>query len=254
MKTSTNQYRVVFFGLLLALVGACGLPEDRSGAIVSDVPSLEATAWPENTRDILIRAESGESDVLLLTHQDEADARVDRADGIRGNDFHGAVYRYDPVDEQFEVVEVGAWEDGAGEPAVCKPTGSFPWKIRSTRLMLKEKSIEVAGKAAMGVFTAPSSAVAAVLSADGHLPFFLIPGATALGRSGQHYHELFSDVDGTRIGEPLRLPLGGIGENPPQACWSPDEKYVIYWEDKSDGFATISVVRVDDDLPKRKEE
>jgi len=39
---------------------------------------------------------------------------------------------------------------------------------------------------------------------------------------------LFSNVDGAQVGPTVRLAIGGLLEGPVIACWTSDQKYVVY--------------------------
>ena len=69
------------------------------------------------------------------------------------------------------------------------------------------------------------------------------------GAAGQHYHQLFSEIDGEPLGKPVRVPLI-TAETYFQVSWTRDEQYVIYAQSspEGNGYDLLAVVRVDDEL------
>jgi len=183
----------------------------------------------------MVRSEGDDKDTLLLTH-----LRREMA------------YRYDRATQELSLVPNEHWE-GASGPVVECPSGFEPPGLRIEslkspphprfdQLLAGDRVIPTAGAQALKIHESPSGKFAAVLSADGErkespLPFYG-PG----GADGQHFHELLSLTDLTRVGNPTRLPMTSK-EVSLDGCWSGDEKYVVYGDFWT--FRAVSVVHVD---------
>jgi len=222
-------------GLIAALVTGC--PEftgPTGGGTASDVPCLSPTEWLAGEPvDFMYRAESADSDALLFTTQTEVQLTSDATDGTRDFSPHQAVYRFDSEFAGFTVVDDSLWE--AAQGAICSGCPGEvlggPLEIQDGRLLFNGVVVPVAGRRAVRIFDAAASEcgsmsfeagdVAAVLSIDGYVALL---GAS----TGQHYHQLFSNVDGSQVGPTLRLSMGGLLEGTVGACWLSDSKYVIY--------------------------
>ena len=63
------------------------------------------------------------------------------------------------------------------------------------------------------------------------------------GADGQHFHELLSLTDFTRVGEPVRLPMRTKDIVSLNSCWSPDERYVVYADFSR--YRVLSIVPID---------
>jgi len=219
-----------------------GCPEfsgPTGGGTVSDVPCLTPTQWSSDTEAFMHRAESGETDTLLFTTQTEDQFFADIDDGTREFSPHQAVYRFDPKAAEFSLVDDSLWEGADGE--ICSGCGIFvangPFAIENGQLLFKGTVVPVAGRRAVRLFDAAVNRcdseesewgeVVAVLSIDGYVALL---GAS----TGQHYHQLFSNVDGSQIGPTDRLAIGGLLESTVRACWTSDRKYVVYRQGAQD--------------------
>ena len=223
--------------LVMIAAGACvpslQSPGPGGGGNASDVACLTPSAWSEETGSFGHRSDVEGSDVLLFTAQTEEQYRAD-------DDFdfvpHQAVYRYDPASETFALVDDSTWDEAEGVIddgcASLLDQGSF--QIEGGRLFFNGERVSVAGGTAVDIID-PEVAmdlnqppdivyadVIAVLSTDGSV-------SPVFGRStGQHYHQLFSKVDGSPVGPALRLALLGADGSRVFACWTVDQQYVIY--------------------------
>lgn len=232
----------------LVLVLTC-LGCDGVGTTVSDVPCVRPSDW-DFTCPLVRAAEEG-SDVLLFTGQTTDQFLADFEDGM--NDFqpHSAVYRLDPEVGSFELVGDPAWDDADGGVIICCGGGpSSPLRIAgffSPRLMHNGSRVAVAGGNALNVVTSPTRAVAAVLSSGGFTPGVAFV-SSGIG-TGQHFHQLFSEIDGSPIGDPVRV---GVGDAIVSACWTAQEDYVIYTQrtgELGSGEVSVCAVPVTEDLP-----
>ena len=220
------------FGLVFACLGCDGV-----GTTVSDVPCMRPTEWPEEILTSLVRAAEDGSDVLLVTGQTSEQLATDRDDGMREFRPHSAVYRLDPEVGSFELVNDRVWDDANGEVVLCGGSGpSSPLG-----------AVAVAGGNRLLDTTSPTRAVAAVLSSAGFTPGF--PFVRSGFGTGQHYHQLFSEIDGSPLGDPVRV---GVGNTVVVGCWMTQEDYVIYWQRTGgvgSGESMLCAVPVTEDLP-----
>ena len=169
----------------------------------------------------MVRSEGNDRDTLLLTHW-----RLEM------------VYRYDRATQELALVPHWTWETVGGELVEC-PSFATPLRLRIEsrrttsdprldRLLAGDSVIRTAGARALKIHESPSGRLAAVLSADGERQESLLPFHGPGGADGQHFHELLSLTDFTRVGEPLRLPMTSKEISSLDGCWSPDERFVVY--------------------------
>lgn len=224
----------------------------------SDVPCLNPTAWPNGTLKFLVRPESASAGSFLLGHQTGEQSRADREDGVTGKENIGPVYRFDPSTGQFELFGRADWDSAEGAVQTCSQSqyGATSFRINGVgiqqTLEFDGRTVSVRGGKALSVHRAPRSLASAVASATGGgSP----PWITSGGASGQHYHQLFSEVDGSPIGDPVRIGVGaGIGGERIFACWTKNEQYVLYVEPGNRRFQRICVVPITDPLPQPPEQ
>ncbi len=195
-----------FFLLPLAQFGC--IPDKGT----SDVPCLEPTAW--KTEFIFLVQRDG--DILLLTAQ-TTDQRFDDFDddGVIGNGEHGAVYSFDDSSGVFTLVEDTRWEEAEGEITDCRRSGGG---LLFGSYVVDGEEVPVRGRA---VLASGFVNIVAILSADGNIPFPLVPSVS----TGQHYSQFFSAGDLSSLSEPVRVGVGGETIN---SCWTADGRYLIY--------------------------
>ena len=235
----------------LVLVFTC-MGCDGAGTAVSDVPCLRAPAWPAGVGTPYVRAAADGSDVLLVTGQTPEQFLADFDDGVQDFRPHSAVYRLDPEVGSFELVDDRVWDDSDGE--VILVSGSGPASptfgiagFFSPRLNFHGSSVAVAGGNALSVVTSPTRAAAAMLSSAGYTPGVAFVNS-GFG-TGQHYHQLFSETDGSPLGDPVRV---GVGDALVVGNWTEQEDYVVYWQRAGGvgpGETTLCAVPVTEDLP-----
>ncbi len=217
---------------------------------VSDVPCLDPTAWADETRGFLVRPEFEGRNILLFTHQTTEQL-------IEGG--HGPVYRFDLENETFELVDDAPWDQTEGGITSCgggrgreSPFG-IVGSLTPT-LEFTGQDVPVEGGAAVKLIFAPAAPAVAVLSTDGSVQ----PPLFSSGFSfGQHYHQLFSEIDGKPIGEAVRLGVGGQVLALVRGCWIDGDKYLIYsqgQERPASGVGLLCVVRIDEELPMLEDE
>jgi hypothetical protein len=181
---------------------------------------------------------------LLIASQTIEQAEADRVDGVRGNNEHEAVYRLERPVGSFELVADEVWDEletRAGTPASGLNRGT-PFASDAGRLRFEGRTVPVPGGTLLNLDPAPNHEVLAALSTSGAAPIpFLSSGAA----DGQHYHRLYSEVDGSPIGPAVRLGVGGRDNGLVNMGWGPDDRYVIYWQEDLEGrFDLICVVYV----------
>jgi len=227
-----------------ALVPCCGCPGPATGTRVSDVPCLKPTAW-EGLGFVFLTRPGPQGTLLLTTENPTQEGSNGSAD-----DPHGSVYRFDPASDDFDQVDDTAWENGDEPVTDCfSPFGiESSFSINAFELLYEDRVVSVAGDSAVTIQGARVSEVIAVLSANGVRP---IPFLGVRAFDGQHYHELFSNDEGTRIGSAVRIGVGARQETPVRLCWTLDEEYLIYYDlagvDPLDVF-NVCIVAVGDTL------
>jgi hypothetical protein len=184
----------------------------------------------------MVRSEGPDKDTLLLTH-----LRLEM------------VYQYDRANQELALVPYEHWEASGGEVVECptfdNPSGlriesrRTPSDPRLDRLLAGDRVIRTAGARALTMSKSPSERFAAVLSADGERKESLMPFFGPGGADGQHFHELLSLADFTRVGEPVRLPMRTKDIVSLNSCWSLDGRYVVYADFSS--FRVLSVVPIE---------
>jgi hypothetical protein len=99
------------------------------------------------------------------------------------------------------------------------------------RVLLEDRrELVTAGDTPLDLAISPSGKQVAVLSASGGwtgediIPLYEGRGWVV----GQHYHQVWSLPSGLPIGKVIRLPLRS--KDYINMCWSPDEKYVVYYD------------------------
>jgi hypothetical protein len=191
--------------------------------------SLSDAGW-------MVRSEGHDKDTLLLTH-----LKLEM------------VYRYDQATRELALLPHEHWEASSEEivecPTLDSPSGlriesrRTPSDPRLDRLLAGDRVIRTAGARALTMSESPSGRFASVLSADGERRESLMPFSGPGGADGQHFHELLSLTDFTRVGVPVRLPMTTKEIISLDSCWSPDERYVVYSDFSS--FRLLSVVPID---------
>jgi len=237
-----------FFVLSCLLAAGC-----TQGTLhpVSDVPCLEEpSAWPADLGTFYVRGAAANDGDLLFVHYSIEQLDVDWADDIYGNAPHGAVYRFSSDTPGFQQVDDTAWDESDQAVTFCgaQYARDVGFGIGRGFLTFEGRQISVAGRTIIQIWGAPNSPVVAVLTTDGS--YVSVPSLTAPIISGQYYHQLFSEVDGSQIGQSVRVGVGGRTPNI-DICWTEDESYVIYSDytvPDELNFAAICVVDVRDQM------
>jgi len=225
-----------------SLVSSCGLLPSTS-----DVPCLRPTGWADDSDPILMRLGQNGDETLLLTSLTGVQFDADLEDMTLGNDEHEAVYRLDHPAGVFELVADEQWDELdsiVGTPA--RGGGATLLAVFGGRLEFDGRVIPVAGGTALNASPAPGHEVKAVLSTSGAAA---IPFISSGAADGQHYHRLYSKVDGSPLGPAVRLGVGGRDKNLVNMGWGPDDRYVVYFQtDREGAFDVLCVVFVGDEI------
>ena len=160
------------------------------------------------------------------------------------------MYRFNSTSQSFQQVDDPAWDESTEPVVFCdvQDRRDVAFGVGPGYLTFEGREIPIAGRTIIDVWGALNSPVVAVLSTDGS--YVNVPAFTALTVSGQYYHQLFSEVDGSPIGEPVRIGVGGRSPDL-SVCWSAEETQVIYSEFSSQlpgGYLSICVVDVGDEM------
>lgn len=248
MNRKTIGFAVLLAMPALALLAGCPVVLPGLGGL-SDVPCLRPTAWPEGSSGYLVRMEAPE--LLLIAHRTSEQAVEDIRDLIAGNDGHGPVYRFDVLAETFDLVDDDVWSEAVGMAIGCtgQQARDSPFGLLRSGtqrvLLFNDQEVTVVGGNAVSVWDVRGHDAVAVVSAEagGGIPFL-----SSVSSSGQHYHQLYSEVDGQPTGDSVRLPFSGT-PNPPEGCWFPDGGFMLYSESSDGRFDRICIVDVRDLVP-----
>lgn len=239
-RTNVNNHLVSIIGvvfLFTVVVSSCSvLPIGPTG---TDVPCLQPTAWTDEEILFVVRTiPDSPSDLLLAART------VDQQLAREG--AHGAVYRLDAESGEFTLVDDSEWDSLDTETTGCPTNGTVGmFHVSVGQLEYEDSVIPVAGGTALKAVRAPGGRVTAVLSGAGGPP---VPFISTNSTTGQHYHRLYSEADGTPIGPALRLGLGSSGETVVKVCWAAEDRYVIYSELFENGQTQLCVVSVGDEI------
>ncbi len=245
---------LALFVFCVAPLGMIGCGNVGTLFPVSDVPCFQPTAWSSGVAGWrLIRPIPDVEGAILITQQssEQIDADGDDGDGMATFFPRDPVYRFSPDTGIIELVDSSVWDNLTTPVEICTNSGSggdvSPFKEMGTRLFFNEQEIPLAGGSFVGMEGASFSAVVAAISTDGSVlrgvPFVPV---TLVKPSGQHFHQLFSRVDGSPIGEAVRLSLVGRADQ----CWAARDKYVIYRGGVANKGLTICIVPIEDELPR----
>ncbi|KKT35354.1 MAG: hypothetical protein UW24_C0010G0004 [Parcubacteria group bacterium GW2011_GWA2_44_12] len=236
-----KSFNKIWIIIIVILIGSLGfyilagkqiftrqeIPNNASQSLVS--PLFDTFAWRTQVPGGLFIRDSIDVKNLLLTIRSDIEMNYNP-----GGNKHGAVYLYDSGAQSLQQVPDEQW-DNATTP-IIDVKGFFEshkveakFKVSGEKLFFGNKEIPYRGKLIMDTAYSPDGNQFAVLSADGPLrsvtPNFL--GGGGKYAKGQHYHQVFSTVNGTPIGNTVKLPF--TTQNQPYSVyWPPDGKYILY--------------------------
>jgi hypothetical protein len=150
--------------------------------------------------------------------------------------------RFDPSDKKLRPVDDQLWERAATQTMDC----SKPYPLlqgvgrghdvriynQQSELIVAGRKVSTVGGIPMIFQISPSGRWIAVSSAAGpwgkesNFPFAGNP------LYGDRYHQTISLPDGKTVGNVFRIPKAGKYDWP-FPCWSPDERYVVYYDPES---------------------
>lgn len=247
---------VQIFSILMTfiLLNSCGI---GSLFITSDVPCVNIADWNAPGTFFNMRSEIVGSKNLLFMYQSIEDREIDISDGNRNFQPRRPIYRYDNTSNTFSSVEDEAWERANTDIISCNPENlDTTFTITDGHLEFDGQEVQITGRTLLDIYSAPvyeglAVRVAAILSTDGFMvpEIFIFPSTRA---TGQHYHQLFSEITGQPLSPPLRIGIGGLNQTGIFTCWTLDKMYVIYSEvspsAKGGGFSGICVVDIEDEI------
>lgn len=236
--------------LLTWVVGCLGRGRGDDGPKESDVPCFMSEAWT-SVGALRVRAENANgSGVILFTQQTIAQIQLDNADIQSDFSPHDPVYRFDPLTEEIVLTAERDWDAALGDVADANGSASdSPFTTGGgtgrRSLLFNGETVPVQGGTVVKIYQAPGAEVVAVVSATGtpSLPLFT-NGQT----SGQHFHQLFSEVTGEPIGPALRIGVGGQDVGPVNGRWVANNRYVVHETHNGTTFDLICIVDVQDVL------
>lgn len=236
----------VFVCLSALAVGSCALAPQRG---TSDVPCVTPDEWPLDTLFFLVRAGEDPDRSVWIASQSREQNDLDLEDGVLGNEQFGPVYKLDASTGEFELDNAAGWN--ALESEVRRCTGASrsltdDFSVDSRGLLFRGERVPEAGGTHLTSAAAGGHPVIAVLSASGPPP---VPFIGQRSTTGQHYHQLISEETGERIGPVVRLGVGGTDRGTIGVCWSPDDRFVIYYQGDGPRFiAFMCFVYVGDQI------
>ena len=243
------------FGLsvVLLLSWVVGCPGSGSGddsPKESDVPCFTPEAWV-NLGTLLVRSERADgTGSIFLTQQTTSQIRADNEDGQLNFSPHDAVYAFDPETQEISLAASENWDAALGQVASRNgSSGDSLFSIGSRMgrppLLFNGNVVPVQGGTAVTIYEAQGEQFVAVVSATG---VSLIPLFSNGQTSGQHFHQLFSQVTGGPIGPALRIGIGGHDVGPVNGRWVANDRYVVHETNTSGSYDLICIVDVQDVL------
>jgi hypothetical protein len=223
MKTAMTGAVVVAGGLLAWT---------QLSSPAADVPLLATPAWQGKAaaygEQLLLRRDAQADRVLLLKHS-----------------AHDGAYRYDGRTRSLAAVAEQDWTRAGGPIAECgTQIPPSPQVLRidphSHKLIAGERDVPTAGATVLSLTESPSHRYAAVLSAMGPAKPSLVPFLGGGAAEGQRVHQLMSLPAIAPAGPVVRIPVQRSDEVL-AACWSLDEKAVVYHDVL---FTHVSVIEL----------
>lgn len=233
--------------LLIVAIGTIQLGCRRDGE-ESRLPLkvFEAVGW-EPDGVLLCRMEASGGSVFLLSQisrQEHETLCGEGKDVGTKTPWTSPVYRYDPDEGALTQVSPGQWERSTGAVFDRRTLRYFmdpTLMVNRNRLRCRGRTISTRGKYALACGGLKGHGLVAVLSADSPASDSPMPFVGRLRPRGQHYHEVL-EFPGLKVhGEPVPLPLKS-DQYSLDLCWSPDGRFVIYYETS---FRELCVVPVE---------
>jgi hypothetical protein len=198
----------------------------------------------QGRRFLITQVEPGMSGLYALEREDSG--KTDEPWGY-------PVFRYDPQRELLEGVNGKDWDTATGvllSPGKYRGSGGLPVFIDDLLRSLRYQGAPVRTKGTYDLAFAVHSPTGrlAVLSADGPEKDEISFGFGKRRYRGQHYHEAFSLPDLQPLGEPVAIPLKH-DEDWLSMTWSPDGRFVIYYESSFRRVCIIAVERKESEKP-----
>ncbi len=240
--------RLLLVTYTLSLLATIGCNQNTS-SIAEEAPCLFPIPLMEDARFGVRTTERDGIGLLLITQQTDQQRSDDES--VESHDFipHGDVFAYDPIQRSFQLADSSTWDEAKG--TVIEHNGNsgdapfgFSYDLagrQRPQLSFHGHKVPVVGGTVVEILDAGSAdfgapPVVAVVSTTGIWPGLLSSSAT-----GQHYHQLYSEVTGEPIGPTVPLAIGGSGYGPLNGNWVADHRYVVWRSSTIDGLCVIDV-------------
>lgn len=221
--------------LLAAATESAGTAPTSSTMEWCSSPWFKTTAWLHSAQTIY-------PGTLLMRGDDTApDTWWLALDGAQ------AVYRYDAAHQQLDAMTMHAWEALHTPVVNCATqipplTPTLKLDERANAVVLRDSTRwPTTGRLARVLQWSPSQRLVAILSASGWRRGSILPFLSGGSVGGPYYHEVFTGQPPLRrLGAPIRVPIPS--HTNVSACWSADERAVVYKGVVHSGMAIITAV------------
>jgi hypothetical protein len=217
---------------------------------------FETAGW-DGENVLLVRMEGDRRSRFLLSYIGSTELYNLESAGKKLEDvrpWRRPVYRYDYQEDVLAEVDRLTWTEAGPEisegseqnfeaeyPVVVTSKHQITPKYRGT-------IIPTRGKYALASCALKKRGLVAVLSADGPATDSILPFVGRLKPRGQHYHELLGLPGLERVGEPVPIPLKS-DKHSLRLCWSPDGRFVIYYDSRFEKLCIVPVNVPQEDKP-----
>ena len=198
-----------------------GRPTERFDMVQADPGTLMMRQTNANHQDLLLTCREGAVQGMLKNGGGWVNT---------GEVKQFPVYRYQPERNLLDEVSKDTWDRASGDIVECDyyvpGESNLLVDSHANQLLFNRRRIPTAAPIAVRVRPSRDGRFAAVLSGEersrGLMPFF--SGGDA---RGQHYHQILDLATGKFRGGATPIPL--ISEGGLQCCWSPDDRYIVYY-------------------------
>lgn len=252
-KAGALSLRALLAIVTLAAVSAgCRQSEKASG---KPLKVFETAGW-DGENVLLVRVEGDRRGRFLLSYIGSTELYNLESAGKKLEDvrpWRRPVYRYDAHKDVLEEVDAGAWTKAETEVSRRGKQNAES----GSRVVVNSNQVKVDGRgtiiATRGKYALASCGhkgrgLVAVLSADGPATDSILPFVGRLKPRGQHYHELLGLPGLERVGEPVPIPLKS-DKHSLRLCWSPDGRFVIYYDSRFEKLCIVPVNVPQEDKP-----
>lgn len=226
----------VVLGATITLAALAGCARDAATpAPTSEAVCFDTNAWRVGGT-LLARTERESGDTVLikiLPNEDDAAYRRATPTDPSITFDPGVVYRYRSGHSGPDILGDDDWNKATGAVGIYFDQRirlqAFPFEAEpyyEPRLRFRGRLVPTAGEGVVVIQPAPRKDIVAVLSSE----FPRHPGPIlSSGGKGRHYHQIFEVEDASPVGEPVLLSLSSE-EIQLEACWTGDERFVLYYD------------------------